>query len=272
MIADVGHSLAGWKISEVEHRYGPTVHVLNDPYYSTLLSNLCSADCVQPRFNQLIRRLYEGLCRTVINAEFPRRRRRVPTRMSATTERGIVDCEFVDPSTEVVTVDLARAGILPSMTVFDVLNETLHPESVRQDHLIMQRKTDSEGVVVGAELSGTKVGGPVDGRVVLFPDPMGATGSSMCNAISYYKSSLSGKPGPIITLNLIITPEYVRRVVTEHPDVRIYALRLDRGMSHPDVLATTPGERWSEEVGLNAHQYIVPGGGGFGELMNNALI
>jgi uracil phosphoribosyltransferase len=28
--------------------------------------------------------------------------------------------------------------------------------------------------------------------------------------------------------------------------------------------------RWSEESGLTDKQYIVPGGGGFGEIMNNA--
>jgi len=38
------------------------------------------------------------------------------------------------------------------------------------------------------------------------------------------------------------------------------------------VLATVPGERWDEENGLNDLQYIVPGGGGFGEIMNNAYV
>ncbi len=270
MIADIAHSLSGWRLSEVDHRYGPNVHILDDPYYATLLAHLCSAECVQPRFNQIVKRLYSGLARTVLNNEFPRKRRRAPTRMSATTERGVVDSDFLDPSTPVVTVDLARAGILPSMTVFEVLNETLSPQSVRQDHLIMQRKTNADGHVVGAELFGSKVGGPVDDRFVLFPDPMGATGSSMCNAIGYYKSN--GRPGPIITMHLIITPEYIRRVLAEHPETKIYALRLDRGLSKPEVLACVPGERWDDEVGLNAHQYIVPGGGGFGELMNNALV
>jgi hypothetical protein len=46
---------------------------------------------------------------------------------------------------------------------------------------------------------------------------------------------------------------------------------LDRGLSPTDVLATVPGERWAEERGLNDRQYIVPGAGGVGEIMNNAL-
>ncbi|MBM4283147.1 MAG: uracil phosphoribosyltransferase, partial [Deltaproteobacteria bacterium] len=73
-----------------------------------------------------------------------------------------------------------------------------------------------------------------------------------------------------IAVNLIVTPEYLRRMTSEHPDVVIYALRLDRGASPDDVLQTKPGARWSEESGLTDKQYIVPGGGGFGEIMNNA--
>jgi hypothetical protein len=57
-----------------------------------------------------------------------------------------------------------------------------------------------------------------------------------------------------------------------HPQAEIFAVRLDRGLSAPDVLRAVPGERWDEENGLDAHDYIVPGGGGFGELMNNAYV
>jgi uracil phosphoribosyltransferase len=73
-------------------------------------------------------------------------------------------------------------------------------------------------------------------------------------------------------MHLIVTPEYLRRILDDHPDVIVYAVRLDRGLSAPDVLETPPGERWAEERGLNEHQYIVPGGGGFGEIMNNCLV
>jgi uracil phosphoribosyltransferase len=69
-----------------------------------------------------------------------------------------------------------------------------------------------------------------------------------------------------------VTPEYLRNVLAAHPEVRIYALRLDRGLSPPDVLATVPGTRWAEERGLDDHQYIVPGAGGVGEIMNNAFV
>ena len=272
MMNDIGHSLDGWRLSEVDHAYGPQVHILNDPFYATQLARLCAAETGQPVFNHLVRALYRGLTRAVLNGEFPRQRRRVRTRMAATTERAVVGADFIAPQTQVISVDIARAGILPSMTCFEVLNEVLDPEYVRQDHVIMQRKTDTSGQVTGAEMSGSKIGGPVAGRIILFPDPMGATGGSMSMAIQHYKEDLGGTPGPMVAMNLIITPEYIRRLLADHPDVRIYALRLDRGLSDPAVLATRPGERWDEECGLNAHQYIVPGGGGFGELMNNALV
>jgi len=77
-------------------------------------------------------------------------------------------------------------------------------------------------------------------------------------------------PSKVLLLNLIVTPQYLKKVSTTHPDAEIYAVRIDRGMSPPDVLQEIAGARWDEENGLNDIQYIVPGGGGFGELMNNA--
>jgi uracil phosphoribosyltransferase len=71
-------------------------------------------------------------------------------------------------------------------------------------------------------------------------------------------------------VNLIVTPEYLKKMKAEHPDVIVYAVRLDRGASPPDVLEAKPGLHWDRESGLTDKQYIVPGGGGFGEIMNNA--
>jgi uracil phosphoribosyltransferase len=41
-------------------------------------------------------------------------------------------------------------------------------------------------------------------------------------------------------------------------------------MSPPDVLAEIPGARWDEESGLDDDDYIVPGAGGVGEIINNS--
>jgi uracil phosphoribosyltransferase len=259
-------------LSEIEHRYGPHVHVLDDPFLTTQLAKLCSPETRQPQFNDLVAMLYTSLIRIVINAELPRKRIRVPTRMSATTERGVWEGEVVDTSTPTVVVDIARAGILPSQICYDTLNHSLDPARVRQDHLIVARTTDDRHAVTGAAIAGSKIGGSIEGCTVLIPDPMGATGNSLVTAIDSYLGGDLGRPARLITLNLIVTPQFIRRLTTRFPDIHIYALRLDRGTSPPDVLAAVPGERWAEESGLDERGYIVPGGGGFGELMNNSWV
>lgn len=269
---DAAHLDVPFRLNEREHRYGEQVHILADPTASTLLARLCSADTHQPAINRLVRRLYERLVVAVVNDLFPRRVASLATRMSATTERANYEAELVDVEAPVVSVDIARAGILPSLACYEFLNEIMDPAAVRQDHLMMSRSVGADDHVLGARITGEKIGGPIDGRIVLFPDPMGATGSSLSAAIAFYKNEFGGTPRAIATLNLIVTPEFIRTIRRDHPEVRIYALRLDRGMSPEDVLRTIPGERWSEERGLNEKDYIIPGGGGFGEIMNNAWI
>jgi len=100
---------------------------------------------------------------------------------------------------------------------------------------------------------------------------MGATGSTVSKVLGHYQEEVHGTPSKIIALHLIVTPEYLRHV-RQHPEVTVYALRLDRGLSPPDVLESVPGSRWAEERGLTDHQYIVPGGGGLGEVMNNSYV
>ena len=136
----------------------------------------------------------------------------------------------------------------------------------------MSRATDASGKVVGATWHDAKIGRDVEGRILIVPDPMGATGSSINSALTHYKTRLEGKPKSCIMLHLIVTPEYLRNVLAEHPDAIIYALRLDRGLSPEKILSTVPGTHWNEERGLDEHQYIVPGAGGVGEILNNAWV
>ena len=269
---DRAYELIPFRTSEIEHRYGPNVHVLANPFLLGHLATLCARDTTQPAINRLVRLLYEDLVRTVVAAEFPRRRVAVPTRMIGTSPRGIFEGEVLDREVRAVTVNIARAGALPSQVTYDLLNDTLEPSLVRQDHIIMSRMLGPEQQVTGAGIGGMKIGGDVDGAFLLFPDPMGATGSSLATAIDTYKRDIAGTPRRVLTLNLIVTPEYVKAMTRRHPDVVIYALRLDRGLSAPEVLDTVPGTRWDDERGLDDHQYIVPGGGGFGEIMNNAFV
>ncbi len=257
---------------ELLHHYGDHVHLSADPLALTWLARLCEPTCQQPEVNNIVRRLYRGLVRGVINDSFPRRNVRMATRMAALTDKGHYEGVVIDPDVEVTTVDVARAGILPSMVCFEALNEILTPGKVRQDHLMMNRTTDAMDRVTGADMHAAKIAGPIDGRLLLIPDPMGATGGSLCKAIDYYHNVVGGQPKHIFALNLIVTPEFIRNLTeTFSGKVSIFAYRLDRGFSSDDILQTVPGERWGDERGLNDIQYIVPGAGGMGEVMNNAL-
>ena len=261
-----------FRLSELPHRYGDRVHLVGNPYLLSQLATLCAKGTLQPQINTLVANLYADLVKLVINQEFPRKDVAIPTRMIDHTPRGIYQGELIDPQVRAVTVNIARAGTLPSQVTYDLLNNLLAPELVRQDHIIMSRMLNEAETVVGSNIGGAKIGGDVDHAFLLFPDPMGATGGSLSTAIGLYKEKVPGTARKIIALNLIVTPEYLKRMTTDHPDVEIYALRLDRGLSPPDVFDTLPGTHWDREKGLSDKQYIVPGGGGFGEIMNNAYV
>ncbi len=267
---DSAYRDGNFSMSELDHCYGPKVHIMKDPVAWTYLGRLGHPTAVQPETTDLTRLLYQQLLHVVVAREFPQMVADYHTRMISTTPQGRWMGTVVDPATKVVTVDLARAGMVPSQLCFDVLNRMLPNANVRQDHIVMNRATNEEQQVTGANIFGQKIGGGVDGRILLFPDPMGATGSSMCSAITTYTGL--GAPGKIICMHLIVTPEYIQRVHEDHPNAHIYAFRLDRGLSDAEVLDTVPGTHPSRECGLNDIQYIVPGAGGVGELLNNAEI
>jgi uracil phosphoribosyltransferase len=261
-----------FRLSELPHHYGSNVHLVGNPYTLSLLATLCAKETVQPQVNRLVATLYADLATQVLNAEFPRQSVTIPTRMIDYSPQGIYQGEVIDPEVRAISVNIARAGTLPSQVTFDLLNTVLTPRLVRQDHIIMSRMLDTAEKVVGSSIGGAKIGGDVDDAIVLFPDPMGATGGSLSMAIEMYKKKVPGKMRKVVCIHLIVTPEYLRRITKDHPDAAIYALRLDRGMSPPEVFGTRPGELWEKERGLDDRQYIVPGGGGMGEVMNNAYV
>ncbi len=271
-MGETAYAESRYRPLEIAHRYGPNVHLLDDPLSWSQLARLSARETTQPAVGHLVRVLYERLAQVVLAAEFPRIRVDVPTRMVASSPEAVYRGLAIAPATKAVTVGIARAGTMPSQVVYDLLNDVLDPSGVRQDHLFMSRATDEHGRVTGTTWHDAKIGREVEGRIVLFPDPMGATGSSMIRAVSHYKEKLEGTPGACITMHLIITPEYVKAMRAAHPDARVYAYRLDRGRSAPHVFATPPGTHPEDERGLDEHQYIVPGAGGLGELLNNAWV
>lgn len=271
-MVEIAYAQSHYKAPEIEHKYGPNVHLLDDPLAWTQLARLCARETIQPEVGSLVRFLYEKLAQVVIAAEFPRARVAVPTRMVIKSPEAVYRGTALEPHTKCVTVGIARAGTMPSQVVYDLLNLVIDPAGVRQDHLFMSRATDADGKVIGATWHDAKIGRDVEERILLVPDPMGATGSSINSALTHYKTRLEGTPKKCITMHLMVTPEFIRNVLAAHPDTVIYALRLDRGLSPAHVLSTIPGTSWDEERGLDEHQYIVPGAGGVGEILNNAWV
>lgn len=259
-----------YQLSEMEHRYGSNIHLLSDVFLLSHLAKLCAEETTQPLINELVTTLYSSLLKIVVNREFPTQVARVRTRMAQTHPEAVFQGPLIDASIPVVSVNLARAGTLPSHVCYTALNYFMNPKTVRQDHISIGRTTDEQEKVTGSKVSGHKIGGPIDDGIVLFPDPMGATGGTLVEAIDLYKQR--GKALKYIALHCIVTPEYIKKIQSRHPDLIVYTIRLDRGLSEKDVLDSVPGTFWEREKGLNSKHYIVPGGGGFGEIMNNAYV
>lgn len=256
--------------SRLEHRYGPNVHVLADPWSLGLLARLGHPDTDGPELHRLLQAAYRVLLHAA-SEQLPTVEVDVPTRMSAKTPAGRFAGRIVDPDSRAVVVDIARAGMIPSHLFQQMLYDVLHPRQVRVDHVFCDRVSDPvTGAVTGVAFHGSKIGGDVEDATLFVPDPMGATGRSLIAALDHYDRNVRGKCRKIVVCHLMVTPEYLKRVTRERPEVIVYALRLDRGLSGPDVLSSVPGERWDEERGLDPHDYIVPGAGGIGELLNNA--
>ncbi|MFT7668379.1 MAG: uracil phosphoribosyltransferase [Planctomycetota bacterium] len=254
---------------ELAHHYGDRVHLLDNPFLRSVLARISSSEGSLPEVLNLVRVSYEMLLGAAVN-EFPCVDVEMPTRMAeAHPKEGVYRGSVLDPTTQVVICDVVRAGIVPSQVCFERLLSVLPDASLRLDHLNMSRVSDESGKVTGVDLSGSKIGGTIEGSILLIPDPMGATGSTILRAVEHYTESY-GKPRMIITMPMIATPEYLRALLDGIEGIVIYAGRLDRGLSSPEVLATLPGAHWDEECGLNERSYIVPGAGGMGEVLNNS--
>jgi uracil phosphoribosyltransferase len=234
------------------------------------MAKLGNQDTKQPELNHLMSFIYEHLFDYVVDLLFPKKDAHIETRMKKLHPEAVYNGKMIDPDTSCVTVNLARAGTYPSHLCYEKLNYLINPDLVRQDHFYVARQVDADGHVVGVNVSGSKIGGEVEKSIVMFPDPMGATGRTIVEVYDHYQKRVGGKPLLMIAMHLIVTPEYLKNVTTHCPDLHIFSVRLDRGLSPQNVLNEVPGKLWSEEKGLNDHQYIVPGAGGLGEILNNS--
>lgn len=258
-------------MQELKHNYGSNYHISADVFLQTRLAKLCTHECKQPEFNYIIEELYRHLIKEVIAREFPKQATKIKTRMADSDPAGYWSGSIIEADTKAITINIARAGTLPSHITFEMLNTVLNPDLVRQDHVIMARTTDEDGHVTGANFGESKIGGDIDKAIVIIPDPMGATGASIAKAVNHYKNKVDGNATKYISVHMMVTPDYIKKMQAEHPELIVYALRLDRGASSEKALAAIPGTYHNEESGLTDIQYIIPGGGGFGELMNNSF-
>lgn len=256
----------------MEHHYGPQVHFVENHFLNGVLARLCSAETFQPEINRLVELLYTHLISVAVENELESETVRRPTRMTEIHPEATLETSIIKQSQKAVVVNLARAGTWPSHICYDFLHHALPGRNLRQDHIMAARITDAEAAVLGTNFGSLKIGGDIKDAAVFFPDPMGATGNTIVTALDYYKNKVEGPASRYIALHLIVTPEYLKKVLSAHPDASIYALRLDRGLSPRQVLGTPPGLHWDQEKGLDDKDYIVPGGGGFGEIMNNSFV
>ncbi|MCB0377129.1 MAG: uracil phosphoribosyltransferase [Bdellovibrionales bacterium] len=261
-----------FQLSEVEHNYPKNIHILNNGYLNTLLTKISQAKTIQPHFNSLLSQAYRELLIQVLNNEWPMIETECATRMTAMHPEQKYKGKVFDDQQKAVCVDVARAGMVPSQVIFDMINHFTNPIGVRQDHVFASRVTDERDQVTHTSLSSSKIGGDIENALVFLPDPMGATGNSLCEVVNHYKKKVEGTAKRFISVHLIITPEFIRKVCETHPDIQVYAARLDRGFSTSEALKQPPGSLWDQEKGLNEQQYIVPGAGGVGELINNSFV
>jgi len=222
-----------YRLSESEHRYGPNVHILSDPFLLSHLARLCAEDTHQPVINELVTTLYSSLLETVVNREFPLKSAQIPTRMHSMHPEAVFQGPIIDPETPIVTVNLARAGTLPSHICYTALNYFMNPRQVRQDHISIGRTTDAQEKVTGSHVSGHKIGGDVDGAVVLFPDPMGATGGTLVEAVAMYKARANGTARKYVHRHARVSEESACRAsgprdLCHSPGPRPFAARCPR--------------------------------------------
>lgn len=236
---------------EARHRFGKNVHVLDHPVLLSLLARLGNPKTGHPELPGLLRATYRILAAEAIAGEFPTEKAAVPTRMRALTPEGVYRGPVLKRDTKAVVAGIARAGLIPAEVCFDLLNTVLDPRGVRLDYVTMARTTDERGRVTGSHLGASKIGGPLAGRILLVPDPMGATGSTLVQLLRHYREH-HGEPRKTIALPMMATPEFLRRVLGAFPRTIVYTARLDRG--------------------LTAKGYIVPGAGGIGEVLTNSWV
>ncbi len=133
---------------------------------------------------------------------------------------------------DVVVVPVLRAGL----GMLDAVLELV--PSARVGHIGLQR---DELTAVASQYY-AKLPGDLSSSFVLMIDPMLATGGSAVSALNLLRKAGASR---VRLICIVAAPEGVALVERHHPDVEIFTPAVDQG--------------------LNAHKFIVPGLGDFGD-------
>src|SRR3954447_25737508 len=95
-LADSQFNRMEYRLSEMEHRYGPNVHLLSDPFLLSHLARLCAEETAQPVINELVTTIYSSLLTIVVNHEFPQKQARIPTRMATSHKEAVFQGPLID--------------------------------------------------------------------------------------------------------------------------------------------------------------------------------
>jgi uracil phosphoribosyltransferase len=157
--------------------------------------------------------------------------RNLPTR-PATIRTPLTECDGRRIARDVVVVPVLRAGL----GMLDAVVELL--PGARVGHLGLQR---DEATAVASQYY-AKLPRGLDGSYVIMIDPMLATGGSAVAALDHLRAAGAED---VRIVCIVSAPEGIALVERHHPSVDIYTPAIDQG--------------------LNAHKFIVPGLGDFGD-------
>ena len=93
----------------LEHRYGPNVHILHDPYLLSLLARLGAPDTGTETVPGLVTTAYRHLAREMLGTEFPVIQGRIATRMAATEPKAFYEGPILCRKTKLVICAVIRA-------------------------------------------------------------------------------------------------------------------------------------------------------------------
>ncbi|BBM87706.1 uracil phosphoribosyltransferase [Candidatus Uabimicrobium amorphum] len=269
---------------EVEHEYAQLypenyknqVHILHSTFALSMLHAFCNEKVAYGQAQSFLPSLYNSLL-FAATSTLPVTTQCTATRMHVyEKERGFNSSSTLQNSNAVV-VSVLRAGNIPAMIISDTL--ALSPNvGVYNDYVVAERVTQQDGAISGTAISGCKLSSKEmtqdeQRRILIIPEPMGATASTTDAILSFYQEKYQQQGGleffdEIWGLYLIVTPEFITNMAAKWPQTKIFSHRLDRGLSTKEILATKLGSHVQQEKGLTANGYIVPGAGDVGNLLS----